>query len=313
MGLFGNKKKSEDNISKIFRQNGYQLNEGKLPEQKTRREVVAAVNSNREREIKKDHILDELNKLRRDLLMTDGYESQSDQVDNLIARLRRMDEIGDKKALGAIDALILNAIGAARNQCDRSNYLGVGGYLEVLSDYLGDRSSTDTCFYYKDEKFVNQVVARNKFIVIRRQLEAKKNALEKAMDKLKADYANPALGLSKEAVFRKIGELKSQGAQIDAQLSNCDGKIQLLDQALRETKIHLDNNVNNGNFNIMDEMDDLLEMKRENEMDSTQTDKFNEKLSQSNKRVRSSTLMVNDDVFGSTDVPSELSDDMFKL
>ena len=312
MGLFG-KKKKEDNITKMFTDSGYQMNEGKLPEQQKRKDVVAAANANRQREIKKDHLLDELNKLRRDLLMTDGYELQSDQVDNLVARLRRMDEIGDKRALSSIDALILNTISAARNQCDRSNYLGVGGYLDVLGDYISDRSTIGTCYYYKDERFIKYTIEKNRFVVIRRTLEAKKGKLEQAMDKLKADYANPALHLSKDAVYRRIGELKADAAQIDAQLSNCDAKIETLDQGLREVKINLDNNINKSNFDIMEEMDDLLEMKRENEMDSTQTDKFNEKLSQSNKKVRSSTLVVNDDVFGSVDIPAELSDDMFKL
>lgn len=312
MGLFG-KKKSEDKVSKLFEQSGYDLNEGKLPEQQKRKDIVNAANENRQREIKKDHLLEEMQKLRRDLMMNDGYEALSDEIDTMISKLRRMDEIRDKVALGSIDALILNTIGSARNQCDRGNYLGVSAYLYVLSAYMSDRSSIDTCYYYKDEKFIKFTLEKNKYLVIRRTLEAKKNHLEQQMAKLKEDASNPALRLAKDAVVRRAGEIKSQAAQINAELSNCDAKIETLDHGLREIQIYLDNNTNKDNFDLTEELDDLYEMKRENELDSAQTDKFNEKLGQSNKKVRSSTLVVNDDVMNAADNSIELNDDLFKL
>jgi hypothetical protein len=57
-----------------------------------------------------------------------------------------------------------------------------------------------------------------------------------------------------------------------------------------------------------------LEAKRENEYDSSTNDKLLEDLSRSRKRVRGSTLMVNDDAMDNVAAkPAELSDDMFKM
>ena len=43
MGLF-NKKKKESHVADILAQNGYEMNEGKLPEKMKRKDVVANVN-----------------------------------------------------------------------------------------------------------------------------------------------------------------------------------------------------------------------------------------------------------------------------
>ena len=59
-------------------------------------------------------------------------------------------------------------------------------------------------------------------------------------------------------------------------------------------------------------MDEVLGMKRENEHDAAFTDKLNEKMDESHRRVSSSSLDVNGDVFESN-TPVELNDDLFKM
>ncbi len=313
MSLFGKKKKTVDPVS-ILEQNGYTMNDGTAPENKSRKDRVADAAAARQSEVKKDNIIEAFTALRRELMLNDGYEGRVDQMEDMIARLRRMDEINDKTAMRAIDALILRTAKAVLDQCHRKNYLGVGEYVDVLEGYLNDRASDETCYYYKDERFLKFIAEKNRYDVLLSVQEAALMQKHREMEQLQADAKNPALHLPTDMVVRKASKIKAEAEAIKARIADAENKAAMLRKSLEQIKTNLDHTANKDNFDIMTDMEDVFALKHENDADSTMTDKFNTKLDQVNKKVLSSTLVVDNSAFNSTSsAPVELNDDLFKL
>ena len=312
MGLF-NKKKKESHVADILAQNGYEMNDGKLPEQQKRKDAVAASNRKRESEQKKAHIDETFSKLRHSLMMTDGHEDQAMRVQEMISKFHRMEEIGDKEALLSVDALILGTARSVADQCNRGNFLGVEDYLNVLEGYLNDRASDQLCYYYKDEKFLKFTAEKNRYAVLLKVREAELMQKHREMEQLKAYANDPTKKIPTEMVVRKASQIKQNVEEIKRGISDAENKLAMLTKSLEQIKANLDHNANKSNFDMTTDMEDIFETKRENEMDSSMTDKFNSKLDEINKKVSSNNLIVNDNSFSSSNQPVELSDDLFRL
>ena len=311
---FWNKKKQESAVDQFIRNNNYVENTGKAPEQMTRKQANAAAQAAHANEVKKEHVQEELQKLRMALNRKDNYGDLADRVTDMIQDLKFMRESNDVEAMRAIDALVFRTIKSVEDQCNRGNYLAVSEYLGVVRSYLNDRASDDVCYYYKDPDFLKFTAEQKRLEVLQNMLQADMIRKQQEMEDLKAQATNPGLKIPKDIVVSKVNKIKQEYEDIKARLSNCENKLKMMSMSLNQIKMGIDNTANQANFDPTMDMDSVLTKKHENEADSTMTDKFINKLGQNNKNVIASTLSVNDNAFASNDASSvELNDDLFKL
>ena len=133
------------------------------------------------------------------------------------------------------------------------------------------------------------------------------------MDQLKAYAYDPTKKIPPEMAARQAGQIRQKVDELKRGISDAENKLAMLTKSIEQIKADLDHNANKDNFDMTNDMEDIFAIKRENEMDSSMTDKFNSKLDEVNKKVSSDSLRVNDNSFNSSNQPFELSDDMFRL
>lgn len=302
-------KKKDDNAVSILGKSGYVMNTG----EKTvsgNREDRKTITERIKGEAKIDTIVESLKILYKELSLN-GYEEYAETTYELIHRIKRQPQINDIDAMLAIDALILRTINEVLEQCNRRNYLGIGKYLGALGEYFNDRASDTICYYYKDKRFLKFIVQKTKCEVILSVKESQIRKKRMEMEKLHADFKNPALGLFEDEVARRLGQIKTEAGSIQREISNIENEIRMYSKAIEEIKIALDNGSVVEGFDPFTEMEDIFVTKGENEEHTTTTTKYIDKLNQSHQKVKSDDLTVDDVTFNTSSASVNLSDDDF--
>lgn len=310
MGLFGFGKKKEkmSETDKVFKEFGQQTNDIKAPA--TRKETKVATENMRTAQIKKEQLLDGLSALRKKMYSRPEFDGYINKLEDSIHKLRGMEDVANKAALSSVDNFILGSLNEAINYCNRGNYIAMGACIDIVESLIDDRFMAGD--YYTNPDFCKFRLQRNKLYIEQQTQQSEYDKLEARMAQLKADAQNPNLRVSKESIVREASRIKAEGQRIKQLLDNLESNIQLLDKSINEIKTHSIIHSNDNVFDMTNEIDKIIGLKRENEMDQSTTDKLNEKMDQSHRRVSSNALNVNDGVINES-TPIELTDDFFKM
>lgn len=310
MGLFGFGKKKEkmSETDKVFKDFGQQTNDIKAPA--TRKETKVATENIRIAQIKKEQLLDGLSALRKKMYSRPEFDGYINKLEDSIHKLRGMEDVANKAALSSVDNFILGSLNEAINYCNRGNYIAMGACIDIVESLIDDRFMAGD--YYTDPEFCKFRLRRNQLYVEQQNQQSEYDKLEARMAQLKADAQNPNLRVSKESIVREASRIKAEGQRIKQLLDKLESNIQLLDKSIYEIKSHSITHATDNVFDMTNEIDKIIGLKRENEMDDATTDKLNEKLDQSHRKVSSNALNVNDGVITES-TPIELTDDLFKM
>lgn len=310
MGLFGFGKKKEkmSETDKVFKEFGQQTNDIKAPA--TRKETKVATENMRTAQIKKEQLLDGLSALRKKMYSRPEFDGYINKLEDSIHKLRGMEDVANKAALSSVDNFILGSLNEAINYCNRGNYIAMGACIDIVESLIDDRFMAGD--YYADPEFCKFRLRRNQLYVEQQNQQSEYDKLEARMAQLKADAQNPNLRVSKESIVREASRIKAEGQRIKQLLDKLESNIQLLDKSIYEIKSHSIAHATDNVFDMTNEIDKIIGLKRENEMDDATTDKLNEKLDQSHRKVSSNALNVNDGVITES-TPIELTDDLFKM
>lgn len=313
MGLFGfgKKKETKSETDKIFEQFGSATNDVKPPEKQSRKEAAALASDARVSQVKKDQLLEKLSALRKIMYTRPEFDNYISAVEDATVKLRGMADNVNKAAMSSVDNFLLGAINDAINYSNRGNYIAMGACMDIIDGFIDDRFQCGN--YYTDPKFCKFKLQRNQLYVEQQNQQSAYDKLERRLAKLKADYQNPDLHLSKESIAREVTRIKEEGQRIKARLDKIDAQMSVLDKSLAEIINYSITHSNDNVFDIRDELDDILAIKRENEQDDGFTDKMNNKLDESHRKIASSSLGVNDDALDVSSAPSKLDDDFFNM
>lgn len=310
MGLFGKKKVKESESDQLFKQFGGETNAVKEPQRQTRKQAVQNAAAAHVSSVKKEQLLERMALLRKNMYSHPEFDSYFDKLEKTTYNLKSMPDNVNKEAMGVVDNFLLGALNDALNYCNRGNYIALGACLDNIEGFVSDRFQCGS--YYTDLQFQKNKLERNRLYIEQQNYRSEYARLEARMEKLKADAANPALHLSRDHIVMEVQDIKAQGAKIKTSINNIGDRIKLLDKAIGEIRDHSIAHANDSVFDLNAEMDDVLRLKRENEHDAAFTDKLNEKMDESHRKVSASALDINGDVFESN-TPIELNDDLFKM
>ena len=310
MGLFGKKKVKESESDQLFKQFGGETNSVKTPQKQTRKQAVQNAAAAHVSAVKKDQLLEKISLLRKNMYAHPEYDGYVEKLEETTRTLKSMPDNVNKEAMGVVDNFLLGALNDALNYCNRGNYIALGACLDNIDGFVSDRFQCGS--YYTDLKFQKFKLERNRLYIEQQNYRSEYARLEARMEKLKADAANPALHLSRDHIAMEAQDIKAQGAKLKSSINNIGDRIKLLDKAIGEIREHSIAHANDSVFDLNGEMDDVLSLKRENEHDAAFTDKLNEKMDESHRKVSASALDINGDVFESN-TPIELNDDLFKM
>lgn len=308
MGLFNKKKKTEqDQLSAIFKEQGYKINTGKAPQQMKPKEVKAAQVAQQERGTRKDVILNELNKLRKEMMYAgDGFDTLMDDVIRMQELVRRVDESTNKSALSSVDSLLLKAIDNANSYCRRGNFIAARACMHIIDGYINDRK--DCGSYYTDPQYLKAKLESDTMYVEIEKQKMERKKLTTEGQQLKRDLQNGYV--TEREVVGRLAELKESAQKIDDQIAHYASRKQVLEDMMNELKKQ--SVVHATGYDITGAMDGALTAKRGNEYDSTTYDKYHEQLNTSHKKVIASTLAVDDSVMNnSSNATVKLTDEMF--
>lgn len=310
MGLFNRKKKEQSaQNADLFAKYNRQMNDVKPAESMKRKDAAAAAATNRVNETKRENVYEKLSQLRVNLMRNDGFDTLVDRVGDMMHKLNQRDAVTNANT-AAVDALLLASIENALDYCYDGSYVAVQACLGIIDGYIRDRANAKS--YYGDRDYLEAILEKDRIYVEIQKEKADYRKLEKEMEQLKLDSKNPALGLTTRDVADRAAEIREEGQEIQGRISEYENAVKVQNKIIDTFKVR-DVKTSTG-YNKTDAVNTALEAKRENEYDSSTNDKLLEDLSRSRKRVRGSTLMVNDDAMDNVAAkPAELSDDMFKM
>lgn len=304
------KKEKVSETDKVFKDFGKETNDVKPQGAQDRKATSASAAEKRNAQIKKDQILERLTLLRKELFINPEFDAYSLKLEDMIGKLKRMSEGVNKTATSVVDNFILDAVNEAINYCNRGNYVAMGACMDNIEGFIEDRFQAGS--YYTDKEFCELKLQRNSRYVEMQNQQSARSRFEKRLDELKANYHNPNLHISKDSIVREVNRIKEEIRNIDGIINSLESQIKIYDKAITEIKMRTITHSNDDVFDITDKIDNIIETKRENELDAEAFDRFNEKISESHRRVSSSSLIVNDDV-STSDSSEELDDDFFKV
>ncbi len=314
MGLFGlgKKKTSESETDKVFKQFGSETNELKSPANQTRKQAVANARDERTSQQKKDQILERLASLRKSMYSNPAFDRDVNRLEDEIVKLKNMADNVNKNAMGVVDNFILNTANDAINSCNRGNFVAVGAYVDLISNYINDRFQCSD--YYTDPTFCKFKLERNRLYVESCNLDAVSAKLQSRGRELLADYKNPAMASYQRSIFSELNRIKEELGRLESQKNNIEAQTKIIDKAINEIETHSRTHGNDNVFNLQDELDDVVALKRENEMDESSFDKMNDLISTSHRHVSANTLNVNDDVCNADSADTDINiDDLFNF
>lgn len=308
MGLFNRKNKNtkQKQLSAIFKEQGYTVNTGKAPEPMTRKEAKVAQVAQQEQGTRKDVILNELNKLRKEMMYAGGgFETLIDDVTSMQELVRRVDEGTDKAALTSVDSLLLEVIKNANSHCRRGNFYAVRASMRIIKGYIIAREKASP-YYANPDYIAAQLEYDSKYVEIE-MLNMEREQLSAEAKQLPF-YVSQGYIPEREAV-KRAAELKAAALKIDDQVAHYTNRTQVLADIMNELK--KDRVINTGTFDMQAAANQALTIKRNNEYDSTTNDKLHVELNTSHKKVLASTLAVDDSVMDNSSKTSvKLTDEM---
>lgn len=307
MGLFGKKKEKISETKKVFDEYGVGTNEVQVPA--TRKQTRSNAEQQRTSQIKKDQLLEQLSALRKKMYNNPDFDRYTDMLEEQITKLKGMEDNSNKQALESVDGFILAALREATDYCNRGNYVAMGAVIDNLEGFINDRYRCGN--YYTDPKFCKFKLERNRLYVEQQAAQSQYDKLVARLEQLKADMHNPNLHISKENIVREATRIKEEGQRIKRQLDEYESRIGLLDKGLDE--IQSSNSISSSEFDIVDEFDDVIGLKREHEDKQTIVDKLNDKMDESHRKISASSLNVNEETINSRNRTTEVSDDFFEM
>ena len=309
MGLFNKKKKGQSQNADLFAQYGRKMNDAKPPEQLKRKAAVAAANENRSNEMKRDNIYEKLSELRVNLMRLDGFDNLVDKVGDMMHKLNQRDASTNANTAD-VDALLLASIDNALDYCYDGSFVAIQACLGIIDGYIRDRANAKS--YYADHDYLEALLEKDRLYVEIQKEKADYRKLEKELEQLKLDSRNPILGLTTRDVVDRIAEIKEEGQEILGRISEYENSVKVQNKIIDTFKVKVVKT--STNYDKTAVVDKAMTAKRENEIDSSVNDKVLEDLSRSKKKVRGSTLVLNDDAMNTSSTkPTELTDDMFKM
>jgi hypothetical protein len=312
MGLFGfgKKKQTETETEKVFKEMGYETNDGKAPERQTRAQAKVSVENAKVAQVKKDNLLERLGELRKKMYGNPNFDDYVTKLEDSIYKLKSMRDSNDVQAMSSVDSLMLAEIDAAIDDCNTGNIIAIDASIDNIDGYINDRYNGGV--YYKDPQYCKFMVERNRLKKEMKRCENEFDTLEKRRVNLINAYNDPSRHLNKDTVGRELLSINEKKKQINESIERINGRFKVIDKSLHEIKDKLTIHGNDALIDLDNEMDSVIEAKRENEHDESAYDKYNEKLSESNRKVSASALGVNDQDYGAS-TTTQFDDDLFKI
>ena len=311
MGLFGKKKVTENKSDELFKQYGGETNNVTPPQKQTRKVAAQNAAAAHVSSVKKEQLLEKISQLRKAMYSRPGYDAYLDKLEETTRNLKGMQDNPNKEAMEVVDKFILKSIIDAHNYCNRGNYIALGACLDNFNSFVNDRLECGS--YYTDIEFQQHKLERNRLYIEQQNYLSELGNLEKRMKQLRVDAANPALGLSTEHIAMEVQNIKAESARIKSSVNTIADRIKYLDSAIATIRDRSIAHAQDSTFDIYEKADEILGMKRENEHDAAYIDKLNEKMAESHRKVSSSSLDVNTDVFEAAPTINLDDDEFWKM
>lgn len=310
MGLFGKKKAQKDEIDILLEQNKMKKNEAVVPGKEKRRDMKAMAQNERQSNIKKEQLEEQLKQLKKKMYSLPNSDREIDKLDGIIRQLKDSGDNSNLKAMQVVDSFILKSIEEAYNHCLRGNLNALDSAIYDIDELVSDRQSSSACL--TNPKYIEFKLEKNRLNFEQQRQESNLRKMSERLAELGADYNDPAKVHSRESIARKAKSLKDEAQRTKSLLDKIEARISVIDRSMGVIE---EESINKGenNFDLSGKMDSVLETKRENEFEESSIDKFSEKLNESHRNISSSALNVNDETESSSNAPTTLSDDFFKI
>lgn len=306
MGLFG-KKKKENLIEDFENFNMQSFNDDKKNRKETREEIKDTNIGNG----RKSAILNKLNELRRKMYNIDGFDNFADSCERIMTKLKQMDDNSNRAAMEVIDNFIINSLKECEHYCFSNNFVGANSCMFVIENFVNDRHICGP--YYTNKNYIKMKLIQNKYYIELQNQQSKYDELHKTTSNLMNEYNNPNSKINKSAIEREFNRNKEKLKGIKTLIGKLDKTLSLLDNSLLTYEQNSINHEFDKEFDIISEMEGVLEIGSINNNDYATIDKLANKLEQINNKVIASDVNVDTGILHSNNdinaAPKKLSMD----
>lgn len=285
MALF--KKKKKENLIEDFESFNYESFNDKKVSRSENKEINRDINQGNTR---KDAILSKLNELRRRMYNIDGFEDFADSCERIMGKLKQMEDNSNRAAMEVIDNFIINSLKECEHYCFSNNFVGANSCMFVIENFINDRHMCGP--YYTNKNYIKMKLINNKYYVELQNQQSKYDELHASTSKLMNEYNNPNSRANKSAIEREFNRNKEKLKGIKTLISKLDKTLSLLDKSLLAYEQNSINHEFDSEFDIISEMEGVLEISSINNNDYSTIDKLASKLEQINNKVIASDVTV---------------------
>lgn len=308
MGLFGRKK--QKSVEEKFA--GHGMTGFQTTENRSRKTVLQDIKEGRASTSRKDEILNRLNDLRKKMLYTANYDSQSEAIEEIISKLKSSSEGRNPKVKNIIDHLLVNEVLNCENYFNRNNTAAVFVSLNNLAELVDERLSCEA--YFENEEFLDALLLKNEALLSLENVRSRKERLKKEHREWVTLYNDPNYLGDKSVLYSRVQQNKKDRELLDNEIAKLETNIEAYQNVLSTFRSHATNN----NDRTLELREDLiekgLETAQENEHIYTSTNKSLEKFDSIRTSSSVKNTKVNQDLVNGTgsakqDLPETLSFD----
>ena len=289
MGLFGKKRKNEVADFEAELNNGKDDLFGTETKDKKVAKIEAAIDS--KADMRKQKILEALNLLRQKMYRTDGFDNFGERCQELMSKLKLMEDNPNQKAVVAVDTLMMRQIKVLSDHCSRKNVIASFSTLDVIESYINDRGLCGA--YYANPAYVRLKESQSKLYLDTQAKYAKIKQLSNQNIKLVEMYNDPKYAADRVQILNTLNGNKEEIDLAKALVERYTTTESLIKKSLSTFEENAVNADLGNEYNFLDEIDNILEMAGNNNVDFATIDKFNNKLKTTMEKTLPSKLVVN--------------------
>ncbi len=293
MGLFnwGKKKNSaEQQINDAFTQFGEKTNEVRQPGKESRKESIQRAENARIAEVKKEQILEKMQTLRKTMYANSSFSDHSERLEDAISKLKRMMDNVDVAAMNSVDNFILKAVNDGINYCNRESWVGMGACIDIIEELINDRFQCGA--WFKDPQYIKARLTSNQIYVEIKDLESRIATIQKRGADLKEKYYDPRFKAQQQSLGNEMVKLKTDREKLTERINNLNKENALLQQTISAIENKISTEMRDRNFDIQNQVDDVIEMQAEANARNYANEKMQDKLNNVGARHTDSALSV---------------------
>lgn len=259
----------------------------------------------RENKKNKEIILDGLKQLAHKMYTNNELYEFAVELETIIGKFKDMSDSNNPSAV-IIDNFIYGSLKEAENYYNRGNYIAVMSSVSILKDFINDRFVCGD--YYTNKTYQKLKVMHNKIYMHCQNLHSKYDELRKNTEKLMNKYNSDSLNIDKNHLYSEFSRNKEELKLMKSNNAKIDKTLILLKKSLQNIEINSTNHLFDDNFDLLDEMDKVLEISNTTTFDFAQIDKLNNKLDEINRKGTENDISISGDIVNSrNELPEKLS------